>query len=44
MDTLNQRNDKLLTKKIDDEIKKYNTLKSCFTKISEAEQGKSIYY
>lgn len=33
------RDDKLVQKKIDDEIKRFNTLKSSFTKIAESEQG-----
>ncbi len=38
----NQRNDKLLSKKIDEEVKKFGILKSSFTKISESELGKNI--
>ncbi len=37
---VNMRNDKLLAKKIEDEVKKYGTLKNSFTKISESETGK----
>jgi hypothetical protein len=35
----NLRNDKLLAKKIEDEVKKYGILKTSFTKIAESETG-----
>jgi hypothetical protein len=34
---ISQRDDKLLSRKIEDEIKKYNVLKTAFGKISESE-------
>jgi hypothetical protein len=40
--SVNQRNDKLLAKKIDEEVKKYGILKASFTKISESELGNKI--
>ena len=39
-----ERDDKLLTKKIEDEVKKYGILKSSFTKIAEAELGNILHY
>jgi hypothetical protein len=36
---VNLRNDKLLAKKIEDEVKKYGILKTSFTKIVESETG-----
>lgn len=33
----NERNDKLLSKKIDEEVKKYGVLKTAFTKIADSE-------
>jgi hypothetical protein len=36
-----QRDDKLLNRKIEDEVKKYGVLKDSFTKIAESELGKN---
>jgi hypothetical protein len=33
----NERNDKLLSKKIDEEVKKYGVLKNSFSRIAESE-------
>lgn len=36
-------NDKILNKKIDDEVKKYGVLKNTFSKISESEASNFIF-
>ena len=38
-----ERNDKILSKKIDEEIKKYSLLQTLFTKIAESETGKITF-
>ena len=37
-----ERNDKILSRKIDDEIKKYALLQTLFSKIAETETGENI--
>lgn len=43
MEAASQRNDKLLSKKIEEEVKKFGVLKSTFTKISDSELCKILF-
>jgi len=43
MEAASQRNDKLLSKKIEEEVKKFGVLKSTFTKISDSELCKFLF-